>query len=318
MQSREVLAVVGPTAVGKSAVAHAVAEHVGAEVVSTDAFAVYRGMDIGTAKPTPAERARVPHHCIDVVEIDHRVTVAEFQRLARAAIDSCLSRGVPVVLTGGSALYVRAVLDPFDFPGTDDVIRSRLLEELERVGPAAMHLRLAHVDPAAAAEILPSNGRRVVRALEVIEMTGRPFQARLQPMESVYPGALLAGLRRPTDVLDARIAARVAAMWDAGFVAEVERLAAAGLAETPTACRAVGYAQVLQMLKGAISEDEARAETVRATRRLARRQMSWWRRDSRIEWLGADPDAWVEHALTRAGWLGGEDVVAAPRPTDAG
>jgi len=279
-----VLAVVGPTATGKSELGLTLAERLGGEVVNADSMQLYRGMDIGTAKPGPAERRGLPHHLLDVWEVTERASVAEYQRLARAAIDAVLGRGRLPVLVGGSGLYVRAALDDLDFPGTDPALRARLEAELAAAGPAALHARLSQVDPAAAREILPSNGRRLVRALEVVELTGRPFAAILPAPAPVYD-AVQVGLDR-SDV-DGRVGIRVNRMWAAGFVGEVRALAERGLREGPTASRALGYQQVLAALDGRYDEATARAETVRATRRFVRRQRSWFRRDPRVRWVDA-------------------------------
>jgi len=279
-----VLAVVGPTATGKSELGLTLAERLGGEVVNADSMQLYRGMDIGTAKPGPAERRGLPHHLLDVWEVTERASVAEYQRLARAAIDAVLGRGRLPVLVGGSGLYVRAALDHLDFPGTDPALRARLEAELAAAGPAALHARLSQVDPAAAREILPSNGRRLVRALEVVELTGRPFAAILPAPAPVYD-AVQVGLDR-SDV-DGRVGIRVNRMWAAGFVGEVRALAERGLREGPTASRALGYQQVLAALDGRYDEATARAETVRATRRFVRRQRSWFRRDAATTWFDA-------------------------------
>ena len=279
-----VLAVVGPTATGKSELGLTLAERLGGEVVNADSMQLYRGMDIGTAKPGPADRRGLPHHLLDVWEVTERASVAEYQRLARAAIDAVLGRGRLPVLVGGSGLYVRAALDHLDFPGTDPALRARLEAELAAAGPAALHARLSQVDPAAAREILPSNGRRLVRALEVVELTGRPFAAILPAPAPVYD-AVQVGLDR-SDV-DGRVGIRVNRMWAAGFVGEVRALAERGLREGPTASRALGYQQVLAALDGRYDEATARAETVRATRRFVRRQRSWFRRDPRVRWVDA-------------------------------
>jgi tRNA dimethylallyltransferase len=294
----DVLAIVGPTASGKSALAVRVAQatRVPAEIVGTDSMQVYRGMDIGTATPTPAEMGGVPHHLIDVWDPSHAVTVAEFQSVARSAIDDILSRAHRPIVVGGSGLYVAAVLDDLRFPGTDPVLRERLETELSAVGAAEMHRRLASVDPVAAQDILPTNGRRIVRALEVIELTGGPFTARLPEPTEVYSCVRL-GLDIPRDVLDERIAERVDRMWADGLVDEVRALADAGLADTPTAARALGYAQVLDALSGRISEDDARLATIQATRTFARRQQRWFRRDMRIEWMAYDSPTLVEDGL---------------------
>lgn len=288
-----VLAIVGPTASGKSALAVAVAQRRGpsAEIIGTDSMQVYRGMDIGTATPTTDEQGGVRHHLIDVWEPSHAVSVAEFQEVARAAIDGVLERGGTPVVVGGSGLYVSAVLDDLRFPGTDPQVRAALDEDLAAIGPEGMHARLAAVDPEAAAEILPTNGRRIVRALEVIELTGGPFVARLPEPTSIYPTVRL-GLEIPRDELDERIALRVDRMWQDGFVDEVRRLRDQGLAVTPTASRALGYQQVLAFLAGECSEAQARQDTIDATRRFARRQQRWFRRDRRITWIAYDaPDA---------------------------
>jgi tRNA dimethylallyltransferase len=285
------VAVVGPTAAGKSDLAVDVALGVDGEVVNTDSMQLYRGMDIGTAKLTPAGRRGVRHHLLDILDVTEPATVAEFQGLARSVIADCVARGVAPVLVGGSALYVRAVLDRFEFPGTDPAVRERLENELAAAGAAAMHERLAGADPAAAAAILPTNSRRVVRALEVIELTGRRYAASLPAMEYANANVAQIGIDVPRAELDDRIAIRVDRMWNAGLVDEVRRLEAAGLRTGRTASRALGYAQVLRFLAGEWTEEQAKAETIKATRRFARRQDSWFRKDERIRWLAYDaPD----------------------------
>jgi tRNA dimethylallyltransferase len=281
-----VVAVVGPTATGKTALAVALARRLGGEVVNADSMQLYRGMDIGTAKPGPGERGGVPHHLLDVWDVREPASVAEYRQLARAEIDRLRAAGVVPLLVGGSGLYVRAVLDELDFPDTDPTVRARLEDELAEVGPAQLHDRLARLDPAAARAVLPSNGRRIVRALEVIELTGAPFVAALPEPRPHYPAVVL-GLDREPGELDQRIAVRVDRMWAAGFVAEVEALAARGLREGPTAARALGYAQVLAQLDGLLSADEARERTVGTTRRFVRRQRSWFRREASTTWLDA-------------------------------
>jgi tRNA dimethylallyltransferase len=281
-----VVAVVGPTATGKTALAVALAHRLGGEVVNADSMQLYRGMDIGTAKPDLAERNGVPHHLLDLWHVREAASVAEYRRLARAQIDRLRAAGTVPLLVGGSGLYVRAVLDELDFPGTDAALRGRLEEELAAVGPAALHTRLAALDPAAAEAVLPSNGRRIVRALEVIELTGGPFRAQLPEPRPHYP-AVAVGLDREPAVLDERVAARVDRMWAAGFVEEVTALAADGLREGPTASRALGYAQVLAQFDGALTPDEARERTIGTTRRFVRRQRSWFRRDATISWFDA-------------------------------
>jgi tRNA dimethylallyltransferase len=242
----------------------------------------------------------VPHHLLDVWPVTQTANVADYQKLARTAIENIAARGRVPVLVGGSGLYVRAALDDLDFPGTDDGIRARLETELGRLGPAALHARLTTLDPAAAGAILPGNGRRIVRALEVIELSGRPFSATLPTYESagqVRP-AIQLGLTLPRPELDARIAVRVDQMWQAGLEAEVESLARQGLREGKTASRALGYRQLLRHLDGECTSAEARADTIKATKRFARRQESWFRRDPRVHWLDATAPA--EHLLAAA------------------
>ncbi|MEV4628923.1 tRNA (adenosine(37)-N6)-dimethylallyltransferase MiaA [Micromonospora sp. NPDC049523] len=291
-----VVAIVGPTAAGKSALSIGLAEALGGEVVNADSMQLYRGMDIGTAKLTPAERAGVPHHLLDVWDVTEPASVAEYQRLARAAVDDILARGRVPLLVGGSGLYVRAVLEEFEFPGTDPALRARLEEELARTGPAPLYARLRTVDPAAAAGILPGNGRRIVRALEVIELTGGPFTAALPDPKPWYASVQL-GVDRDTAILDERIALRVDLMWAAGLVDEVRELAGRGLREGRTAGRALGYQQVLRQLDGELTEAQARAETIHATQRFVRRQRKWFRRDPRIGWLDAGRSDLVEAGL---------------------
>ncbi|NLU65703.1 tRNA (adenosine(37)-N6)-dimethylallyltransferase MiaA [Streptomyces sp. HNM0574] len=285
-----VVAVVGPTAAGKSDLGVALARHLGGEVVNADSMQLYKGMDIGTAKLTHEERQGVPHHLLDVWEVTEAASVAEYQRLARAEIDRLRAAGRTPVLVGGSGLYVRGAIDAMEFPGTDPAVRARLEAELAERGSGVLHQRLAEADPGAAHAILPSNGRRIVRALEVIEITGRPFTANLPGHEAVYDTVQL-GVDVARPELDERIALRVDRMWDGGLVEEVRALEAAGLRDGLTASRALGYQQVLAQLAGECTDQEARAETVRATKRFARRQDSWFRRDPRVHWLsGAAAD----------------------------
>lgn len=285
----EVLAILGPTAVGKSALGVAVARRLGGEVISADSMQAYVGMDIGTATPDLAERGGIPHHLLDLWPPSHELTVAEYQQRARASIEEVRDRGRLAVLVGGSGLYVAAILDDLRFPGTDPVLRARLEDELQCQGPAALHQRLAVVDPVAAAAILPSNGRRIVRALEVVELTGGPFTARLPEPVEVYR-TLRVGLRIPREDLDARIGARVDRMWAQGLVDEVRGLAAAPDGLSRTAARALGYRQVLAGLAGDCSLEDARQETIAATRAFARRQQRWFRRDRRIHWFDYDAE----------------------------
>jgi len=280
-----IVAVVGPTASGKSSLAVRIAQRLGGEVVNADSMQLYRGMDIGTAKPTPAERADVPHHLFDVLDVTETASVAEFQTLARAAIADCHARGVTPVLVGGSALYVRAVLDRLEFPGTDPAIRQRWSDELAARGALALHGELARQDPVAAAQILPTNNRRIVRALEVIELTGEPFAATMPAYDSIYADLTIVGLDVPREVLDVRLADRVDQMWADGFVDEVRSLLPAGIEDGRTAGRALGYQQILAFLRGETTEDEAREATVTGTRKLARRQDRDFRKDPRVNWL---------------------------------
>ncbi|MET8683400.1 tRNA (adenosine(37)-N6)-dimethylallyltransferase MiaA [Streptomyces sp. NPDC004732] len=279
-----VIAVVGPTAAGKSDLGVFLAQRLGGEIVNADSMQLYRGMDIGTAKLTPDERGGVPHHLLDIWDVTEAASVAEYQKLARAEIDRLLAEGRWPILVGGSGLYVRGAVDHLEFPGTDPAVRARLEEELTLRGSGALHARLAAADPEAARAILPSNGRRIVRALEVIEITGKPFTANLPSHESVYD-TIQIGVDVARPELDERIATRVDRMWERGLVDEVRALEAQGLREGRTAARALGYQQVLAALAGECTEEEARAETVRATKRFARRQDSWFRRDPRVHWL---------------------------------
>ncbi len=291
-----VIAVVGPTATGKSGLGVALAKALGGEVVNADSMQLYRGMDIGTAKLTPAEQDGVRHHLLDVWSVTETASVAEYQRLARAAVDSLRAAGTVPVLVGGSGLYVDAVLDRMEFPGTDPEVRAALEAELADVGPAPLYARLTAADPAAAAAILPSNGRRIVRALEVITLTGS-FTAALPAQPEPYYDAVRIGLDRPVDQLDARVEERVRVMWDAGLIDEVRTLEQHGLRDGRTASRALGYAQVLRMFDGEFDELGAITATQAATRRFVRRQRSWFRRDDRVRWL--DPTDGT-HALEEA------------------
>ncbi len=292
-----VVAVVGATASGKTALSLDLAERLGGDIVNTDAMQLYRGMDIGTAKLPVDQRRGITHHLLDTLGVRDAASVAEFQGLARGVIGRLRAAGRVPVLVGGSALYTRAVLDRFEFPGTDPAVRERLEAELAEVGPAALHARLRQVDPEAAASILVENGRRVVRALEVVEITGRPFSASLPRLEYVDPLSVQIGVDIDRPALDARIEQRVEQMFADGFVAEVERLLAEGLAEGRTASRAIGYREVAAYLAGELTEEEARERTVIATRRFARRQDGWFRKDPRIRWVRYDDPDRVERAL---------------------
>lgn len=289
MTGRPVIVVVGPTAVGKSALAISLAQQLGGEIVNADSMALYRGMDIGTAKVTADERAQVAHHLLDIWAVVQAASVAEYQRRARAAIADVHERGRTPILAGGSGLYVQATIDDLEFPGTDPAIRTRLEDEVEREGPEALHRRLFELDPAAAEANSPQNARRIVRALEVIELTGRPFSSGpgMAAYQSIYPDLRMVGLALDLPTLDDRIAERVDDMWRRGLVDEVRDLERQGLRDGVTARRALGYQQVLAFLAGECTQDHARTETVRATRRFVRRQLSWFRRDPRIRWIDA-------------------------------
>ncbi|GAA2458253.1 tRNA (adenosine(37)-N6)-dimethylallyltransferase MiaA [Actinomadura vinacea] len=305
------IAVVGPTAAGKSDLAVELALRLDGEAVNADSMQLYRGMDIGTAKLAAAEMRGVPHHLLDIWDVTVTASAAEYQRLAAAAVEEIRGRGRVPVLVGGSGLYVRAALDHFAFPGTDPLVRARLEGELAESGPAALHERLRGRDPEAAAAILPSNGRRIVRALEVIEITGEPFSATLPEHRYRYD-AVQIGLTVPRAELDARIALRVERMWEAGLVDEVRALEKAGLRGGLTAGRALGYAQVLRFLAGEWTEEQAKAETVRLTRRFARRQESWFRRDPRVRWLPYDAPDLEDRAVALASAPPGEDLPEGP------
>jgi tRNA dimethylallyltransferase len=285
------IAVVGPTATGKSDVGVWLARQLGGEVVNADAMQLYRGMDIGTAKLTQVQRQGVPHHLLDVLDVTETASVAAYQRHARATVEDLLAAGRVPVIVGGSGLYVSALLDDLEFPGTEPAIRARLEAELADVGASALHARLTGLDPVAADAILPGNGRRIVRALEVIELTGRPFSASMPRPGPARYGTVLVGLDRQAAELDERVERRVDVMFEAGLVAEVRSLLPCGLRDGRTASRALGYQQILAALDGDGDLAAARAETVRATRKFVRRQRSWFRRDQRITWLDpARPD----------------------------
>jgi tRNA dimethylallyltransferase len=329
-----VVGIVGPTASGKSALAIDVARRIraaaaetptpgtgrpliahAAEVVSVDSAQLYKGMDIGSGKVTPAERAEVPHHLLDVLAVADDASVALVQRLARAAIAECRGRDVLPLVVGGSALYMRAVLDRFDIPRTDPEVRARLEHEAETIGAQALHRRLSTVDAETAARILPGNVRRVVRALEAIELTGS-FSASLPPLSYALGPTLQLGLRPDGAELGRRIEARVDRMFADGLVAEVAALSSAGLARSKTARKALGYAQVLDLLAGRCTVEEARAATVAATRRFARRQMQWWRRDPRISWLDPNTADLAGQVLERVQQFAADTERSGARHTD--
>ncbi|WP_147916562.1 tRNA (adenosine(37)-N6)-dimethylallyltransferase MiaA [Ruania zhangjianzhongii] len=279
-----VVAVVGPTATGKSDLALDLAEHLGAEIINADAMQLYRGMDIGAAKVPVEQRRGIAHHQLDVLEVTEDASVAAFQTYARADGTAIRNRGNAVVIVGGSGLYLRALLDRIDFPGTDPQVRAAWEARAAEDGPGVLHDELARRDPEAAARIERGNTRRIVRALEVIELTGRPFSANLPDHTYAIPAVQL-GLDLPAAELDERINARAEQMFTGGLVGETEHLLTRGLEQGRTAVRAVGYAQALALLRGELSQDDAVAQTALATRQLARRQRKWFRRDERITWL---------------------------------
>jgi tRNA dimethylallyltransferase len=291
-----VVAIVGPTASGKSDLALTLAQRLGGEIVNADAMQLYRGMDIGTAKTAIEERRGITHHQLDILDVRQEASVAAYQREARLDVAGIRSRRHRPMLVGGSGLYVRAALDRLEIPPTDPAVRARLESELAVEGVAGMHTRLRRADPAAAQAIEPRNERRVVRALEVIELTGRPFSATLPSREYQLPTVTI-GVLVPRPELDARIAARVHQMWEAGLLDEVRHLDAAGLREGRTAPKALGYSQALAHLDGLLSAEQAIEDTIISTRRLARRQESWFRPDPRVHWLGYDDPQLAERAL---------------------
>ncbi|MEU7766180.1 tRNA (adenosine(37)-N6)-dimethylallyltransferase MiaA [Nocardia sp. NPDC049190] len=285
------IAVVGPTATGKSDLALDVAERLGGEIVNIDAMQLYRGMDVGTAKLPLAQRRGIPHHQLDVLEVTATATVAAYQAAASTDVAAIMARGRVPVIVGGSMMYVQALLDQWDFPATDPLVRARWEAVLAEGGVAAVHAALRKADPAAAATILPTDGRRMVRALEVVELTGRPFAASAPRIGQPRWGTLIIGVDRATAALDARIEQRTASMFAHGLVEEVRGLIGHGLREGVTARRAIGYAQVLSYLDNEYDLDDARERTLIGTRRYVRRQRSWFRRDPRVRWVdGADPD----------------------------
>ena len=304
----DVVGVVGATATGKSDLALDLAERLRGEVVNADAMQLYRGMDIGTAKLPVEQRRGIAHHQLDVLDVTDEASVAAYQRHARADLDAIREGGHTAVLVGGSGLYVRAALDDLEIPPTDPAVRARLTAELETHGTAAMRARLLDLDPVAAQAIEPNNGRRIVRALEVVELTGRPFSATMPTRRHLRPTALL-GLATDRAALDERIDARVARMWADGLLDEVRSLLDVGLREGRTASMALGYRQAVDHLEGRLTAAEAQEQTKQATRRYARRQESWFRADPRVVWLPAEAPDLVGRALAA--------VRAAGRPGEA-
>lgn len=281
-----VIVICGATATGKSDIAIEIAQEIGAEIINADSMQLYRGMDIGTAKLPKGERGGIPHHLLDVLDVSQDSTVAWYQELARAAISEIHARGKDAVIVGGTGLYIKAILDDLNFPDTDPEVRAKLEAEAEEFGASSLFMRLEELDPAAALAIDRANTRRIIRALEVIEITGQPFTANLPREDSSrYPDALQFGLVMDREHLRERIDLRVDRMWEQGLVAEVDQLIAQGIREGSTAQRALGYAQIIAMRDGTISEEAAKEDTKRASRQYARRQETWFSRDGRIQWV---------------------------------
>jgi len=278
--------IVGATATGKSDLAIEVAKRLHGEIINADSMQLYKGMDIGTAKLSKNERQGIEHHLIDIMTVTEESSVAQYQAQARAKIDELISKGIPAIVVGGTGLYVKAILDELNFPDTNEEVRARLQRESESTGAMALHAKLAKLDPVAAAAIPAQNARRVIRALEVIELTGKPFTANLPREGSLrYPDAKQFGLVMDREKLSAIISNRVERMWEKGFISEVEELLAQGLREGKTVRAALGYSQIIRFIDGEISEEEAKEDTKRATRQYARRQETWFSRDFRIAWL---------------------------------
>ena len=282
----KVIVICGATATGKSDIALDIAEQIGAEIINADSMQLYTGMDIGTAKLSVGQRRGIPHHLLDVLSVKQDSTVAWYQQLAREQISEIHSRNQHVVLVGGTGLYIKAVLDDLNFPDTNPEVRSRLESEAEEYGADSLFARLQELDPAAALAIDRANTRRVIRALEVIEITGKPFTANLPREDSSrFPDALQFGLVMEREHLRERIDLRVEKMWEQGFVGEVDALISDGILEGSTAQRALGYSALIAMRAGEMTEEEAKEETKRSTRQYARRQETWFSRDARIQWI---------------------------------
>ena len=282
-----VIIICGPTATGKSDLALEVARKYNGEIINADSMQLYKGMDIGTAKLTVAERQGIPHHLLDILDVSQDASVASYQGLARAAVDQLRADGKAAVIVGGTGLYIKAIIDEMNFPETDPALRKKLEDEAELLGTAELYSRLRILDPEAADVIEPANTRRIIRALEVIEVTGKPYSANLPSDTSLrYPDALHIGLSMERSSLAPRIEARVHRMFDQGLVDEVKTLITQGLLFGATAQRAIGYAQVISMINGDISEAQAIEETIVATRQYVRRQETWFKRDQRIQWIG--------------------------------
>ena len=303
----QLIAVVGSTGTGKSELAIRIAENFRqdgqeAEIVNADAMQLYKGMDIGTAKLPITERRGIEHHLVDVLEVKQESTAAEYQKIARAKILEIQSRGAMPILVGGSMLYVAAVLNNFEFPVRDKDLRASLEQELLELGPNAMHQKLVELDASAASRIDPENGRRIVRALEIVTLTGEPFAAALPDEIESWQEVLEIGLRMDREILVAKLAERVRGMWSRGMVEETKQLVSKGLRESVTAGYAIGYAQALAQLDGELSQEQAIESTTKLTQKYARRQMSWFKRDTRINWLDAlDPEVTnLANALVRS------------------
>ena len=286
--SSPLIVICGATATGKSDLAIALAQKLGGEIINADSMQVYQGMDIGTAKVPLNERGGIPHHLLDIYPVNQDMTVARYQELAREKVDQLRADGTPIIVVGGTGLYIKSILDDLNFPDTDPDIRQKITDEAEAIGNEALHAKLAALDPVAALAIPFENVRRVIRALEVIEITGQPYTTNLPREGSTrYPDAIQIGLAMDREDLGERINKRVDRMWELGFVDEVEELINQGLLEAKTAQAAIGYAQIIAMKHGVMSEEEAREDTKRATRQYVRRQEIWFSRDARITWLSA-------------------------------
>ena len=288
----KLIVICGATATGKSDLAVSLAHEIDAEIINADSMQLYKGMDIGTAKITMEERKGIAHHLMDLLDVTQDANVAWYQENARAAISEINARGKNVIIVGGTGLYIKAILDELNFPDTDPVVRAALELEFATQGIGPLFERLEKLDPAAALAIDKANSRRVIRALEVIKITGKPFTANLPREESSrYPHAQQFGLVMDRDLLSERISNRVDRMWEQGLVAEVEKLMVAGITQGVTAQRALGYAQVIAQIEGKVTEEEAQEETKRATRQYARRQETWFSRDERITWISPSQNA---------------------------
>ncbi len=286
--SNPLIVICGATATGKSDLAIALAEKLDAQIINADSMQVYTGMDIGTAKVPLSERMGIPHHLLDIFPVNQDMTVAKYQELARREVERFRESEIPTIIVGGTGLYIKSILDDLNFPDTDPGVRARITEEAEALGNEALHARLATLDPLAALAIPSANIRRVIRALEVIEITGQPYTSNLPREGSTrYPDAIQIGLAMDREDLGDRINKRVDQMWELGFVDEVEELINQGILEAKTAQAAIGYAQIISMKHGLMSEEEAREDTKRATRQYVRRQETWFSRDERITWLSS-------------------------------